>query len=276
MTDRAVPAADTLEAKIQSYYAGGAEAARLTTRSAGGQIEAARLRGELASLPAGSRVLDVGGGTGVHASWLAAQGHEVALLDPVPEQVAIAAREGTFTAEVGDARSLPQQNSSVDVVLMCGPLYHLASREDRLRALGEARRVLRPGGLLLASAISRLPSFQDSALEHGGARLSEEEIAVLRSGEWTNPGEGFPGGHFHTAQELRAELTEAGFPEAQVTGLEMPSVAWELYPADDELLALGEAMLARMRALDPDGRRAALTANLSPHLLARSERPTAR
>ena len=276
MTDRAVPVADTLEAKIQSYYAQGAEAARLTTRSAGGQIEASRIRAELAGLPGGSRVLDVGGGTGIHASWLARQGHEVAMLDPVPEQVEIANREGTFTAEVGDARSLPQEDSSVDVVLMFGPLYHLASRAGRVQALGEARRVLRPDGLLLASAISRLSSFLDSALEHGGAGISDEETAVLRGGEWTNPGEGFPGGHFHTAQELRDELAEAGFPEAQVTGIEMPSVAWELYPADDELLALGEAMLARMRALDPDGRRAALTANLSPHLLARSERPAQR
>lgn len=274
MTDRAVPIADSLDAKIQSYYAGGDEAARLTTRSAGGQIEAARLRTELASLPAGSRILDVGGGTGIHASWLAAQGHDVTMLDPVPEQVEIAAREGTFAAELGDARALTQTDASFDLVLMCGPLYHLATRAERVTALAEARRVLRPGGLLLASAISRLSSFQDSSLQHGGAGLSEEEIAVLRGGDWTNPGEGFPGGHFHTAQELREELTEAGFPQAQVTGIELPSVAWELYPADDELLALGEAMLARMRALDPDGRRAALTANLSPHLLASASRST--
>ena len=60
-----------LDEKIQHYYAGGAEAARLTTRSVGGQIEGERIRAELAALPAPSRILDVGGGTGVHTAWLA-------------------------------------------------------------------------------------------------------------------------------------------------------------------------------------------------------------
>ena len=262
------PAPAALEAKIQEYYAGGAEAERLTTRSAGGQIEAARIRAELAALPTGSRILDVGGGTGVHAAWLAERGHEVTLIDPVPEQVEIAARLGTVDARVGDARDLPQDDDSVDVVLLFGPLYHLATRDERITALREARRVLRPGGLMLVAAISRLSSFTDSALDHGGGATAREDLEVLRSGAWTNPGAGFPGGHFHTARELREELAAAGFPDARVTGLDMPSIAWELYPADDELLALGEATLARMQALDADGRRGALAANLSPHLFA--------
>lgn len=273
MTDLTPPPPHAaLDEKIQHYYAGGAEAARLTTRSVGGQIEGERIRAELAALPAPSRILDVGGGTGVHAAWLAERGHEVTMLDPVPEQVEIAAREGTFTAMRGDARALGQDDASFDTVLMFGPLYHLSSPADRLTALTEARRVLRPGGLLLVSAISRVNNFLDGILGHGGTDTTDEEVAVLRGGDWTNPGEGFPGGHFHTAAELREELASAGFPDARVRGLEMPSIAWELYPADDELRALCTAVLERMDALDPDGRRAALIADLTPHLLASAMR----
>ena len=261
-----------LDEKIQHYYAGGAEAARLTTRSVGGQIEGERIRAELAALPVPSRILDVGGGTGVHAAWLAERGHEVTILDPVPEQVEIAAREGTFNAKRGDARALGQDDASFDTVLMFGPLYHLSSPADRLTALTEAHRVLRPGGLLLVSAISRVNNFLDGILGHGGTDTTDEEVAVLRGGDWTNPGEGFPGGHFHTAAELREELASAGFPDARVRGLEMPSIAVELYPADDELRALCTAVLERMDALDPDGRRAALIADLTPHLLASAMR----
>lgn len=261
-------ASASLDLKIQQYYSGGAEAVRLTTRSAGGQVEATRIRTELSSLPAGSRILDVGGGTGVHAAWLAERGHDVTLLDPVPEQVEIAARVGTFTAEVGDARALAREDASFDAVLMFGPLYHLASPAHRLTALTEAHRVLRPGGLLLVSAISRVNNFLDGVLGHGGTDTTDEEVAVLRGGDWTNPGEGFPGGHFHTAAELHEELAAAGFPDARVRGLEMPSIAWELYPADDILRDLCTAVLERMDALDPDGSRAALIADLTPHLLA--------
>ncbi|WP_246958323.1 GNAT family N-acetyltransferase [Brachybacterium sp. Marseille-Q7125] len=258
----------SLDAKIQRYYAGGTEAERLTTRSTGGAIEARRLRDVLSQLPAGSHVLDVGGGTGVHAAWLAERGHTVTLLDPVPEQVEIAARTGIFTARVGDARDLQEADGSYDTVLLFGPLYHLPRRSDRLRALMEARRVLRPGGLLLAAGISRLSSFMDSMLDSGGANVSDVDLRILRTGEWTNPGEGFPGGHFHTARELREELEAAGFTEPMVQGIEMPSIAWELYEADEELLDLSVRTLDRMALLDADGRRRALTADLSPHLLA--------
>ena len=60
-----------------------------------------------------------------------------------------------MTAEVEDARRLTQADASVDAVLLLGPLYHLVGRAERIAALAEARRVLRPGGVLLAAAIGR-------------------------------------------------------------------------------------------------------------------------
>ncbi|MCL2464818.1 MAG: methyltransferase domain-containing protein, partial [Micrococcales bacterium] len=79
-----------LDARIQRYYAAhAAEDRRLTSRHVAGQVELTRVRRLVGQrLAPESTVLDVGGATGVHARWLAAQGHRVTLVDPVPEQVA--------------------------------------------------------------------------------------------------------------------------------------------------------------------------------------------
>ena len=103
-------------------------------------------------VPAGGRVLDVGGGPGTHAAHLAARGDAVTLIDPVPRHVAQARARAVdrgaapFAVCLGDATRLPMPSGSVDTVVLMGPLYHLAERADRLVALAEARRVLRPGG----------------------------------------------------------------------------------------------------------------------------------
>jgi len=139
-----------------AYYAGQDEGQRLF-RFAHNRLELLRtrelLRRHLPSPPA--VVLDVGGGTGVHAGWLAGRGYRVRLVDVVPGHVRAAAEHGLVTAEVGDARWLTQADASVDAVLLLGPLYHLVGRAERIAALAEARRVLRPGGVLLAAAIGR-------------------------------------------------------------------------------------------------------------------------
>ena len=113
-------------------------------------------------------VLDVGGGPGRYAYWLATNGYEVHLVDPVPRHVEQARAASAAQPEhplagaaVGDARSLPHGAGSADVVLLMGPLYHLPAREQRLAALREAHRVLKPGGILVAKAINRLASLLD-------------------------------------------------------------------------------------------------------------------
>jgi len=119
-------------------------------------------------------VLDVGGAAGVYSCWLASLGYEVHLIDPVPKHVEQAreasARQSAHpvaSLRVGDARHLPGADSSVDAVLLMGPLYHLTEPQDRMRALLEARRVLRPRGLLLGAAICRFATRFPGAGLHG-------------------------------------------------------------------------------------------------------------
>ena len=177
-------------------------------------------------------VLDVGGGTGVHAAWLAGLGYRVQLVDIVPEHVRAAAQHG-LTAEVGDARWLAQPDASVDAVLLLGPLYHLVSQAERIAALIEAWRVLRPGGVLLAAAIGRFMAALDWA-QRGGltADVAAKLLPVLSTGVH-DPTLGFTDAFFHTAAQLQQEVAEAGFADTQVVGIEGP--AWTLVdtPGDD-------------------------------------------
>jgi ubiquinone/menaquinone biosynthesis C-methylase UbiE len=96
-------------------------------------------------MPPRSRIADVGGGTGRYAEWLAAEGHEVELVEPVPFHVEQAReRAGDppgFGVHRADARAVPFADDTFDAVLILGPLYHLGEHEDRIAAACEARRV---------------------------------------------------------------------------------------------------------------------------------------
>jgi SAM-dependent methyltransferase len=180
------------------------------------------------------RVLDIGGAAGIHAEWLAADGHNVHLIDPMPHHIdqarAVAARlDNPFTCALGDARALGEPDASVDAVLLFGPLYHLVERAGRLQALSEARRVLRPGGLCFVAAVSRFASLFDGLAR--GMLLDPDfrEIALrdLLDGQHRNP-ENRPGwfttAFFHHPDELEAEAGDAGFIVDALYGIEgMPA-----------------------------------------------------
>lgn len=193
--------------------------------SSHGRLEFARtrelLRRKLPAAPA--RVLDVGGGTGVHARWLADAGYEIHLVDVVPEHVEQAARIGRVSASVGDARRLEQPDDWADVVLVLGPLYHLVSSVDRLTALSEARRVARPGGLVAAAAISRYAGLLDFAAL---GNLDEQSEPLLRKAIETgqhDPRLGFTTAYLHTPDELAAEMRAAGLAATELFGVEGPT-----------------------------------------------------
>jgi ubiquinone/menaquinone biosynthesis C-methylase UbiE len=113
------------------------------------------------------------------------------------------------------------------VVLLLGPLYHLPERKERLTALREARRVLRPGGRLFAAAISRFAALLDLLVnwdkmhEPGVFELVEESV---RTGVFAGPGEEglFTTSYFHLPSELSEELSQAGFQDVEVFQVEGP------------------------------------------------------
>ncbi|MEO7745398.1 MAG: class I SAM-dependent methyltransferase [Actinomycetota bacterium] len=239
-----------VDARVQAYYAHEfVEDDRLTVRSAQGRLELERVQELIAArVPSRSRILDVGGATGVHAAALAAAGHEVVLIDPVPEQVRVAAGVGTFDAAVGDARDLQHDDDSFDAAILLGPLYHLVSREDRLLALTEARRVVRGGGWVFAAAIPRLARVAALSLAGEAPRLDAAQWTLLLEDGAAPDWGRFPGAHFHTSDELEDELTQAGLVDVSVCAVEGPDgFALEQVPEVDE--AVHEAALHVVRAV---------------------------
>src|SRR5262244_2853095 len=171
-----------------------------------------------------ARLLDVGGGPASYAAPLARRGYLVHLVDPVvlhveqARQAAGSQPAAAFTAAVGDARALSQPDESQDAVLLFGPLYHLTEAAHRRQALCEALRVLRPGGRLVAVAISRFASlldglYQDWLDDPQFRRIVDQDLA---DGQHRNPDpvgtpERFTTAYFHTPDGLASEVERAGF-----------------------------------------------------------------
>src|SRR5262245_3394659 len=219
---------------IAAHYASGYEADRL--HRGAGQLDRERSRELLGRfLPrAPATVLDVGGGPGGHAYWLATRGYTVHLLDITPLHVELARQASArqpaaplASAEVGDARALAWGSGTADAVVLFGPLYHLTDRADRFQALREAHRVLRPGGVLLASAISRFASALDGLCrgflkDPQFAEIVRRDLTDGQHRNQTGRPEYFMDTFFHHPDELRAEVADAGFGAASVYGVEGP------------------------------------------------------
>ena len=110
-------------------------------------------------IQAGNSILDIGGGPGHYSIHYAKQGHPVTLLDLSDENVRFAKKKARqhgvrITALQGNALDLSRfADHSFDIVFLMGPLYHLMNEDNRIRALQEAKRVLKPGGYLFTSFI---------------------------------------------------------------------------------------------------------------------------
>ena len=267
--------ADLHGREMATYYGRGREDARLA--SADGRLEFERtcdLLGRL--LPAApSRILDIGGGTGRYAEWLALRGHDVVMLDPIPlhiEQASERAAGAQFEVVLGDARDLAFPDASFDAAIALGPLYHLVERDDRVRAIREAVRIVRPGGRLAFAAISRLASLL------GGAQESVSDPAFwdivegdLRDGRHVPGPEGryFVHAFFHGPEHLRSEGRDAGLAEVEVLAVEGPF--W-LMPDLDQRWESPEAwrlMLDAIRRIERDES----SLGASCHLLLTGRRP---
>ena len=256
-----------MDPQVYTYYVDGFREDDRLRQRAHGVLERVRTQELLARFlpPPPATVLDVGGGTGVHAEWLAECGYTVQLIDPVDEHVAVAARLPGVSAAVGDARALEQTDDTQDAVLLLGPLYHLPEREDRLQALREARRVARPGAPVLAAGISRYATLMDLGSDGRLTAELEPLVADLHAtGRFQGGVVGFTTAYLHRPEELAADLVDAGLGKVEVYGIEGP--------AGPTLRALGmdclhERLDAAVRAARMVERDPALIA-ASGHLLA--------
>jgi SAM-dependent methyltransferase len=216
-------AMDTEQAAVRAYYERGEERDRLSDGR--GQLEYIRTTEIVARRlpPPPAVIADIGGGPGRYALWLASLGYQVEHRDLMPLHVsqlqADAVGVPDIRTAIGGARALDLPDGSADAVLLLGPLYHLASRADRTAAIREAVRILRPGGPLFATAISRWAARVDGII---GTQIYLKYPAALdlvdeteRAGILTPLHEGAFSAYSHRPGDLRAELTEAVRPDGR-------------------------------------------------------------
>lgn len=150
--------------ELEKYYGKFDEDHRLKTRH--GQVEffvtmknilAAANEKALQAQEAGAakalKILDVGAATGAYSVPLSRQGFDVTAVELVKSNLEkLRAKHEKVKCWQGDARDLSfLDDATFDIVLMLGPLYHLHTEEDKLKALSEASRVAKKGALIFCA-----------------------------------------------------------------------------------------------------------------------------
>ncbi|HET7725435.1 MAG TPA: methyltransferase domain-containing protein, partial [Propionibacteriaceae bacterium] len=143
-----------------------------------------------------------------------------------------------------------------DVVLVMGALYHLQDRDDRLTCLREAHRVLKPGGALVASYISRWASLFDGyrygfVADSRFAAILDEDLSSGRHENSFGHPSWFTSSYFHTPDEIRDELASVRFEGIQVLPVEGFTSVTGL-PDDVRTEAGMEQVLAHLRATETE------------------------
>ncbi|WP_033415589.1 class I SAM-dependent methyltransferase [Streptomyces canus] len=150
----------------------------------------------LGRLAPGSRVLDVGSGTGrPTASTLVAAGHEVLGVDVSPVMVGLAVRQVPQAMfHHADIRELPLEQASFDAVCVYFSLLQM-TRAEQSEVLGRLTRALRPGGSLVLATVPA--DVEDLAVEFMGRPVratsfaAEDVVAVVRDAGLTVESESF-------------------------------------------------------------------------------------
>lgn len=154
-------------------------------------------------LPVEGTVLDLGSGTDAYAQWLSARGLRTVRAETDDHERDFARGLPSAADEVVDAdvRDLARwADDTFDVTTVLGPFHRMAGAADRDRALAEAVRVTRPGGLLAISFVPRYTYLRHLLLfgSSGSLILGDHEAtrAILTDGRVLDPSTGAPTGGF--------------------------------------------------------------------------------
>ena len=98
------------------------------------------------------KILDVGAGTGKYSIYLDNQGYDVTAIELVKHNLMTLRQNCQVKSYLGNALDLSRfSDNSFDIVLLFGPLYHLITKEEKIKALQEAKRVVKKNGLIFIS-----------------------------------------------------------------------------------------------------------------------------
>ena len=140
--------------ELEQYYNKFNEEKRLSSRH--GQVEYITtmkyIHKYLEGMPQAA-ILDIGAGTGRYSVALAQEGYDVTAVELVKYNLGILkSKNSSVKAYQGNALNLKRfADESFDMTLLFGPMYHLYTKEDKQKALAEAKRVTKPNGIILVA-----------------------------------------------------------------------------------------------------------------------------
>ncbi|GFP74437.1 class I SAM-dependent methyltransferase [Clostridium fungisolvens] len=123
-----------------------------------------------------AKILDVGAGTGRYSVQLAKEGYDVTAVELVKHNLGVLKSKGsTVKAYQGTALDLSRfSENTFDMTLVFGPMYHLYKFEDKVKALQEAKRVTKVGGVILVAYLMNEYSVITYGFKENNIRTSIE------------------------------------------------------------------------------------------------------
>ena len=168
---------------IAEFYTNNDEDPRLASRH--GSVEfLTTMRYIDKYLREGDRVIEIGAATGRYSHALARRGYEVDAVELVERNIEVFranTRPGErVTVTQGNALDLSGfADGTYDITLLLGPLYHLYNAEDKRRAISEALRVTKPGGVVFAAYIISDGVILDEGFKRNNAEITRRFSAGL-------------------------------------------------------------------------------------------------
>lgn len=138
--------------EIEKYYNKFNEDKRLCSRH--GQVEFFTTMHHIKkSLVPNAKIIDIGAGTGKYSIALYNMGYQVTAVELVKKNLSVLKQNcPNLPSFLGNALNLKKiADNSFDVTLLLGPMYHLFNKQDKIKALAEAKRVTKPNGVIFVA-----------------------------------------------------------------------------------------------------------------------------
>lgn len=177
-------------------------------------------------------IADIGGGPGRYSFHYAKQGHSVTLLDLSPENIKYARQKAEdenielYDFHSSSATSMPMlKDSSFDVVLCFGPMYHLKNKDEHFQVISECRRILKPDGVLAMVFLTPW-SHAFSSIENVPERMLELKdyyfSLVDNQRNLSDQDLPFPNGWNPKPENIRGYMEGYFFKTEKIIGVETP------------------------------------------------------
>lgn len=139
---------------LEDYYNKFNEEKRLDSRH--GQVEyRISMKYIHEYLNPGDKMIDIGAGTGRYSIPLFEEGYDVTAVELVQHNLGrLKQKNPDIKAVKGNALKLKKfKDEEFDFALLFGPMYHLCTWEEKVQALKEAKRVVKPGGIIMVAYV---------------------------------------------------------------------------------------------------------------------------